>query len=516
VAKRFPLEIFISATDKATAVLNRVSDRIDRFYQPFNRIKKAFGEFADKTGLTRVGAALKNVGSEALALGRKVAVGLAAATVAIGAFALNQASAADAIGNTSALLNISTDALQAYQYGFLKANVEQQDFIASLDALNKNLGLAKLGAGKALPFFRALALDPKKFKTVDELLPALANRLSRIHDPAKRAAIATKFLGDTGAMMALKLAEGPKVLEQMLEAAKAAGVILSPETIGRAGKFDAAWKSLRATFKGITGNLMGEFYPVLEKLLKRLEKFLLEHKADIEAFARDFGKNLPDNIDKAVIALRDLRDTLKPVMDILGFLIEKLGLGNSVMLLFALIIGGKLLGAIFTLGTALMGLGVSMSVAFGVPALIVAGVAAAVAAGWWLYKNWDKITAWFDKKIEWLREKLGRLWDPLLTGFKLAIDGLKAMWGQSPLGFLFRGIGALTDRIQSASGSAPTTAPPVGGKLLGPMVAPRQQVDVRVDLSNMLPGMRAVATASDGIGLELNRGWAMPGATGSW
>lgn len=520
MAKRFPLEIFISATDKATAVLNRVSDRIDRFYQPFNRLRKAFGEFADRTGLSRVGTALQSVGAEALAVGRKLAIGLSVATVAVGAFIKRQVDAADAVGDTAARLNISTDALQAYQYGFEQADVDQQAFVSSLDTLNKNLGLAKIGMGKALPLFRALALDPKKFKTIDQLLPALANRLSRIHDPAKRAAIATKLLGDAGAQMALKLAEGPQALEEMMRAAKAAGAIIGGQAIDDAGKLDQMWKSLRATFSGVAGNVLGRLSPALLKIGAALQAAIIAHMPQIMAFADQFANNLPRYIAGARDAFNSLRDVVSPVLKLFSWLSEKIGVGNTVLTTLAVIVGGKLLIALGSLGVALTSLGVSMSVAFGVPALIVAGVAAVVAAGWWLYKNWDKVWIEIGDRMGWYVEIFTGAWELIkktaVTAFEWIVDKMKIIWDNSPLGLLFRGVGAIMDRIQGASGSAPASTPPAGGRLLGPLAAPRQQVDVKVDLSNLPPGTRATATASSGIGFELSRGYAMPGATGGW
>lgn len=516
MAKRFPLEILISATDKATAVLNRVSDRIERFYAPFNRLRKAFGDFADKTGLTKVGTALKNVGTEALALGRKIVLGVAAASAAIGAFIYKSLGAADTLYDTAARLNITTDALQAYSYGFGQADISQEAFISSIDTLNKNLGLAKIGLGKTLPLFRGLALDPKKFKTVDQLLPALADRLSKIADPAKRAAIANKLLGDSGAQMALKLAEGPKALEAMSDAARRAGAIIAGDTLSSADKLSMKLESLKATLRGVAGNAIGQLYPALLKIGEGVQAAILRYQPQIEAFAKQFAERLPVYIERTIDALHGLREVLKPITDGIGFLVEKFGAGNVVMGAFAALVGGKLIAALFSLGVALVDLGVSMSVAFAVPALIVAGVAAAVAAGWWLYKNWDKVSDAIGGTIEQIIINFTLAWERVknaaVTAFEWIVGKLKTIWDNSPLGLLFRGVGAIMDRIHGSSGSAPASAPPVGGRLLGPPAAPRQQVDVKVDLSNLPPGTRATATASDGIGLDLSRGFAMPGA----
>lgn len=519
MAKRFPLDIVISASDKATAVLNRVADRVDRFYAPFGRLRKAFGNFADKTGLAGVGSALKNVGAEALAVGRHVALGLTIATAAIGAFTFSQIQAADAIGDTAARLNISTGALQAYQYGFAQADVDQQAFVSSLDTLNKNLGLAKIGLGKALPLFKGLALDPKKFKTIDELLPALAERLSRIRDPAKRAAIASRLLGDAGAQMAVKLAEGPKALEAMMAAARKAGNILGGDTVDAAGKLDAQLKSLRATFAGVAGNALGKLYPSLIKIAEGIQAAIIRYQPRIEAWAAQFGEKLPTYINRAIDALRDLRSIMEPITKGIGFMVEKFGAANTVMLAFSVLVGGKLIVSLFSLGSALVSLGVSMSAAFAIPALIVAAVAAAVAAGWWLYKNWDEVSEVIGGTFEQIVINFSEAWENVkktaVSAFEWVVDKLTMIWRNSPLGLMFRGIDYVVQRVAGAAGSAAGAAP-VGGALLGSGgVAPRQQVDVRVDLSNLPPGTRASASGTKGIDFSVSRGYAMPGA-GAW
>lgn len=514
MAKRYPLEILISATDKASAVLNRVADRVERFNAPFRRLNRALGDFADKTGISRVGTALKNVGTEALAVGRRVALGLGAATAAIGAFAFTQIKAADAIGDTAARLNISTRALQAYQFGFQQADVDQQAFIASLDTLNKNLGEAKIGIGKALPLFRGLALDPKQFRTIDELLPALADRLSRITDPLKRAAIANKLLGQAGAQMALKLAEGPGALREMEAAARAAGAVIDGDVIESAGRLDTLLGSLRMTLAGVAGNALGRLYPAMIKIGAAIQAAIIDHMPQIMAFADQFAANLPGYIDRARDAFNALRGAVEPVWRLFSFLSEKIGTGNTVLATLAVIIGGKLLLALGSLGIALAQLGVNLSVAFGVPGLIVAAVATAVAAGWWLYKNWDAVWIKIVDGVGWVVEKFRTAWDSIKSAAVAAFEGIKTAlelaFKSSPLYPLFKGLSWIAGKAFGPSQAAPiASAPAVGGALLQP--GPRQQVEVKVDLSNLPPGTRTRARASDGLALDLSRGFAMPG-----
>ncbi|HWK52679.1 MAG TPA: hypothetical protein VNR40_22455 [Steroidobacter sp.] len=516
MAKRFPLEILISATDKATAVLNRLSERFEKLTQPFSRLRKAFDGLAERSGIARVGDALRGVGSSIAAVSRRVAFATSLATGALGALIYRQLQASDAIGDTAARLNISTDALQAYQYGFGQADVSAESFTSALDTLNQGLGLAKIGMGKALPLFRGLAIDPKKFRTLDELLPALADRLSRISDPTKRAAIATKLLGDAGAQMALKLVEGPKALDEMGDAARKAGAIIRTDAITAAGKFDQTMNKLRSTLKGVAGNALGKLTPALDKIAEAFGKAIIDNQPKIEAFAEKFADNLPDALEKAGAAFETLQDVLKKLDKAFQWCSDKIGTTNTVIGILAVVAGGPVIGALATLTAAVMRLGLAFAVAFPIPTII----ALAVIAIWQLWKNWDKVSAWIGDKLEWLGDFFESVWDKLPNGLKRVLRIIKALWDGSPLGLLFRSIGAVFDHIQAASGpgagAATPTAPPVGGRLLGPLAGPRQQVDVRVDLSNLPPGTRAIATASEGIGFELSRGYAMPGATGSW
>jgi phage-related minor tail protein len=515
VAKRFPLEILISASDKATAVLNRISDRIDRFYSPFTRLRKALGEVTDKVVLSRVGGALKNVGTEALALGRRVAAGLAVATAAAGAFIRSQASIGDQINKASQRLNIGRAALQEYTYAFRMNGLEQAQVVSGLDTLNKNLGEAKIGIGKALPIFRGLAINPKQFATTAELLPVLADRLSRVRDPIQRAAIAGKLFGDSGKQMAVLLGHGSEELARWTKEARLAGAVIGDEALDGVAKFNDALDQLRFTLQGIIGNALGRIYPTLVRIAESIRATVIRYQSQIEQFARKFADNLPRYISNTVDALRGLRDVLAPISNLIGWMIEKFGAGNTVMIAFATIVGGKLIGALFSLGTALAALGVSLTAAFAAPALIIAGVSAIVAAGWWLYKNWDRITKKIGELFDWLFGEVWReRWQRMKQIAATVLNWIAAIIKHGPVGLIFRSGVALGNRL--GIGQAPATATGNGTQSLGPTLARsgpgnQQEVTVKVDLSNLPPGTRTEARVSPGLNLALSRGWAMPG-----
>lgn len=516
MAKKFPLEIVIAATDKATAVLNRVADRMDRFNAPFQRLRKSFGQLADKSGLSGVGDALKSVGAAAINIGKKVALGITAASVALGFFTYRQAMAADAIGDTAARLHISTTAFQAWRFGFEQADVSQEAFTASLDTLNKNLGLAKIGMGKALPLFRALGIDPRKFKTVEQLLPALASRLSRISDPTKRAAIATKLLGEAGADMALTLARGPKALEAMEAAARRAGAVIDGSVIESAGVLDMRLKALRSTLASVAGNALGRLYPALIKIAEGVQAALVRYQPQIEAFAAQFATKIPGYIDNTVRVFQSLVAVAGKVAAGIRWMNETFGTTATTVALVASTIGIGLTSALAKLAVMLVRLGVTFAVAFPIPTLIIAAVAAAVAAGWWLYKNWDKVSMAIGDTIDWIVGKFRAAWDLVkssaMAAFEWIAEKLQFIFEHSPVFAVFKGIQWLANKASGTPGAASAAvAPAIGASLMQPGAQSKQQVSVKVDLSNLPPGTRATAQASDGILFDLSRGWAMPG-----
>lgn len=510
MAKKFPLEIVIGATDKASAAIKKITDRVDRINEPFSRLSKNMGKLTDATGLAKVGTSLAAVGSAAVTTAKRIAVGFTAATAAVSLFTYRTAMAADNIGDTAQRLNISTDALQAWTYGFEQADVAPEALNSSLDTLNKNLGLAKIGMGKSVKIFAGLGLDPKKFKTVDQLLPALAEKLSRISDPAKRAAIANRLLGDAGAQMAVKLAEGPQALRDMEAAARKASAVMDGSVIESAGVLDMRLKSLRATFAGVTGNAMGKLYPALIKIAEGLQAAIVKYQPQINAFAQRFADGIPSALDKTAQAFSQISAAVSPLIDFVGTLFEIFGAGNTILATFAVVVGGQLIVALFNLGVALAGLGVTMTAAFAAPALIIAGVIAAVAAGWYLYKNWDRVVGYFKKMFTDLRDGLAIIWNSIKTTAVEAFDWIYSKLQYHPLALIFKGMQWGIGKLGALGGSAqtPTMAPAIGA---GAQSARRDQVEVKIDLSNLPPGTRTSATASDGVGFDLQRGYAMPG-----
>lgn len=144
---------------------------------------------------------------------------------------------ASAIGETAQQLGVSAKALQIYRFIGGQVGIEQEAMDKSLAKLNKTLGEAALGADKptkALQRFGFSLSDIRKGLSVEEVIPKLADGLSKVENSAQRAAIETLFFGKSGQQLDTMLAGGGDQIRNLAAAAEHLGIVLSDEQIKKA------------------------------------------------------------------------------------------------------------------------------------------------------------------------------------------------------------------------------------------------------------------------------------------
>jgi hypothetical protein len=149
-------------------------------------------------------------------------------------------------------LGITTEALIGLRHGANLAGMGVEEFDAALTTMTSNVGLAAMGQGKAgkaldeLGFnFEALAkLDPEaQFKVIGDAL-------SKVENPARRLALATRIFGDQGAAMINVVQGGIPAIEAMQREAEALGLTFSRVD---AAKVEAANDALTRVSEVILG-----------------------------------------------------------------------------------------------------------------------------------------------------------------------------------------------------------------------------------------------------------------------
>lgn len=188
-------------------------------------------------------------------------------------------------------------------------------------------------------------------------------------------------------------------------------------------------------------------------------------------------KQVVSAIDWAA-TIRGASDFLKVVMGVT----RALGGLNGILDIFAALLIGRAAIAIWVAVKAVLGLNAAM---YANPiGLVIAGIAGLVFAGWWLYRNWDKVVGFIRKAWSGLVGFFTDLGVKMKAAFKGAI---KALWMMVPpwLRMIFRGASfALRVVGQGLNGGGPGggNRPPAAPR---PAVGPQRSliggsVDVRI------------------------------------
>lgn len=227
----------------------------EKFEAALRSIEGRLGSFESNVNsrLTRISATFDSLGG---AVGRvQSTIAQIASVAALGgltALAKGALEAGDNIADMAKRLNISSDALQQLQFAFSQSGSSAEAFTLGFQNLNKNVGDALAGIGRARAVFQGLGIDVNKFAkdlAADPLkaLAQFADRIKAIPNPAQQAAASLRLVGDPTWIGVLK--EGGAAL---LDTAGKA-TILSKEATAAADdindKFNAATDAIKIQFQ---------------------------------------------------------------------------------------------------------------------------------------------------------------------------------------------------------------------------------------------------------------------------
>lgn len=211
---------------------------------------------------------LKNIEIGKLALGGLKAAGEAfisfgsavfSATKGLVDFGKRIADELDALNDVANRTGVGVEALQAYGGAAKLAGTDIETFAKSIQKLTVNIGKA-VGDEKAQEAFEKLGIsfEELRTKTPTEQFEMIADAISRISDPAERAAAAVKLFGKGGIELGPLFADGPGALARMREEAVALGQVVSGDSIKSIAAMNDAFDKVWMTVKGLTGQIVGE------------------------------------------------------------------------------------------------------------------------------------------------------------------------------------------------------------------------------------------------------------------
>lgn len=529
MAKQYPLNIVIGAVDKASATLRRVNDKLSGMTKPLATLRNSFAAVSKEAGMQRV---VQATGAIAMNLTRIAAVGAAAGA---GMAAVFKSQFVDT-------------AAEFEKFGLILETIE-----GSADKAKKSLGWVSDFASKtpydlkqvteAFVKMRAYGMDPTNgsLRSIGDAAAASGKDLMQGVE-----AIADAMNGQNERLLEFAnirgSVQGNKILYEWDQNGKQMRKIIAKNNRHAIAEFltgvldkryAGAMDKLSKSWSGMMSNLgdqwtrfkvlvmeSGAFDWLKSKLADLLDKLdEMAKSGELKELAETIGNKILKGLKAAwqtgerfVGFLKEARVALDPFITAFGWLVDKFGLFNTVAGIAAIVIGGQLIGALLGLSATLVGLGVSMGIALAVPLLIVAAIAAVVAAGYYLIKNWDKISA-----------KWNEIWTGMWDFVSSIIDGLKQLiidffnWHMEMFNKIDQKVRGAVSGVKSffSWGDSAATAPALGPQISAPTLSnspmQRDKVDVTVDFKNLPQGVKTDAQSTGGIPLRVDRGFALPG-----
>jgi hypothetical protein len=370
------------------------------------RAGRAFVElFADDSklvrGLRRAEKRLKAFGDRIRNLGLKIAgLGAAMLTPLLGA-AKAFSSMGDQVAKMAKRTGLSVETLSELRFVASQTGTEFESLEMAFRKMQRSIYDAGRGLSTAVDALEDLGLT---FKDLDGLSPEqqfklLADRISQVEDPTRKAAIAMSLFGRTGTNLLPMFAAGAKGIEELQEEARRLGLTMSGEDAKAAEDFTDALDSLWKVVKMGVFHVGAALAPVLQEIT-----------GTITGVAVKVSEWIQQNRDLIVTVLKVAAAVFAGgiALAMLGTVIS--GLGSALGVLITVVTGVgvvfKLLGAVIAFLVSPIGLVIAAVAALG------AYLVYATGAG--------------GKALTWLGEKFGVLKDDALTAYQGIADALAA------------------------------------------------------------------------------------------
>lgn len=377
-----------SGVEEGSAEWDAIQREIVATENDLKNLQKEMRNFGSVTSqqMKAAGEAVKQAGSKIEGVGQKLK-GISASATAIGGAMLklgyDAVTSADELNTLSKQTGISVEELQKMQYAAELVDVSVEDMTGAMRKLKTkitptNETLKKLGIS-------ATNADGSLRDANDVFYDAL-KALSGISNETERDQVAMELFGKSADSLAGIIDDGGAALKEYGQQAENLGLILDEDTIDALNetndKIEQIKGTVRATMAQVGADVASVLAPVIEKAAALI--------GNITAKLRELGPEQTETILKIVGVVA----ALAPAIIVIGKIVSGIG------------------SVISVLGTVVGVLGGPLTIA----------IAAVIAIGILLYKNWDKIKA----AALAMKERVAAAWDNMKKKINSVVETIKA------------------------------------------------------------------------------------------
>lgn len=236
-------------------------------------VRKGFDQTSDRARKTggQMRSTMQDV-QRSINMVKGAVVGLVAALSIRAAFqSLNEwADAADKTAKVATRLGVAVEKLSELQIAAELSGVSADTFNMALQRMTRRLAEAAQGTGEAKDAIIELGLDAQKLSQMapDAAFREIAGALGNVKDQSDKVRLAFKLFDSEGVALLQMLKNGKAGLDEMTEAARATGGVLTDEGAKAAEQYKDALLLLTKTWEGFQQKVITPILPVLTQWLR--------------------------------------------------------------------------------------------------------------------------------------------------------------------------------------------------------------------------------------------------------
>jgi flagellar biosynthesis GTPase FlhF len=235
-------------------------------------------------GLNAAAARLKAFGASITALGARIAgLGVTLALPFLGAAKLFADMGSDIL-DMSQRTGVAVEALSELRYAAEQSGAGAEDLEKGLRTMSRTIIEAARGSASARRDLARLGLTIADLTGLspDQQFELIADRLSRIQNPANRAAIAMEIFGRSGANLLPLLSTGAQGIQELRREANGLGLTMSTEDAQAAEAFGDALSTLWRSLKQVVFMVGAALAPTLKQIAEWITRVAANSAAWID------------------------------------------------------------------------------------------------------------------------------------------------------------------------------------------------------------------------------------------